>query len=400
MAQIVFYFHAHQPYRIKNYSLFSIGDDHNYFVEDSIDRLNNKKILRKVARKCYLPMNALLKELLLKYPSFKISFSLSGVFLDQLERYEPEVLVSFSDLVKTGRVELLNETFYHSLSYIFSKSEFSEQVELHRQKIKSLFGYTTTAFRNTELIYSNDIAKTVESLGFETILAEGVNRYLGYRSPNFVYRPPNTSSIKLLLKNYILSDDIAFRFSNRDWKEWPLTASKYAVWLGRAAENAQVINLFMDYETFGEHQWEDAGIFSFMQHLPDEVKKNNNLAFATVSQAARENEVRDTVDMPELTSWADMERDLSAWMSNSMQTTALSELYALEAKVRKADKPELLEAWRKLTTSDHFYYMCTKWFSDGDVHKYFSPNTTPYEAYTHFMTVLQDLKHRVYARLE
>jgi alpha-amylase len=400
MASIVFYFHAHQPYRIKNYSLFSIGEDYDYFSESQIDRLDNQKILRKVASKCYLPMNNLLLSLLSDQPSFKVSFSLSGVFLDQLERYAPEVLSSFADLVKTGRVELLNETYYHSLSFVYSRSEFAEQVAKHQQRLFDLFGYKTTAFRNTELIYNNDVAKAVEELGFGTILAEGVDRYLGFRAPNYVYRPTGTDSIRLLLKNYTLSDDIAFRFSNRDWKEWPLSAPKYATWIGKAAENAQVINLFMDYETFGEHQWEDAGIFNFMRHLPSELLANPNLSFATVTEAAYMHEPCDFVDMPELTSWADIERDLSAWMSNSMQTTALSELYNLEYPVKQTGSRELLEDWRRLTTSDHFYYMCTKWFSDGDVHKYFSPNTSPYEAYNHFMTVLQDLKQRVRIDLE
>jgi alpha-amylase len=280
---------------------------------------------------------------------------------------------------------------------MYSRNEFREQVAKHKQKLKDLFGYETTSFRNTELIYSNDVALEVESLGFKAILAEGVDRYLGYRSPNFMYKPPQTSTIQLMLKNYTLSDDIAFRFSDRNWTSWPLTAPRFATWISETAHNAQVINLFMDYETFGEHQWADTGVFDFMERLPDELHKNPAITFATVTEACTQYQPVDEVSMPELTSWADIERDLSAWMSNSMQTTALSELYALEKKVKETHDPELIENWRRLTISDHFYYMCTKWFADGDVHKYFSPNTSPYEAYRHYMIILHDLKQRVYA---
>lgn len=397
MPSVVFYFHAHQPYRIKDYNLFSIGEDRDYFSGSTNDRLDNKHILRKVSAKCYLPMNRLLLKLLKKHSDFRVSFSLSGVLLDQLASDAPEVLSSFADLVATNQVELVNETYYHSLSFMYSKNEFREQVLQHKKKLFDLFGVTTTSFRNTELIYSNDVAREVESLGFTTILAEGVDRYLGFRSPNFMYKPPETSTLQLLLKNYTLSDDIAFRFSDRNWVSWPLTAPRFATWITETSKNAQVINLFMDYETFGEHQWADTGIFDFMEKLPDELHKNPSIDFATISEASKKYQPVDTVDMPELTSWADIERDLSAWMSNSMQTTALSELYALEKKVKTQGDTELLENWRKLTISDHFYYMCTKWFADGDVHKYFSPNISPYEAYRHYMLILHDLKQRVYA---
>lgn len=397
MPSIVLYFHVHQPYRIKDYSLFSIGEDTHYFSGSESERLNNRQILKKVSEKCYLPMNRLLLGHLKKYPDFKVSFSLSGVFLDQLEVDAPEVLASFGELIKTKQVELVNETYYHSLAFMYSKEEFKTQVLKHKKRLYDLFGYETTSFRNTELIYNNDVALEAESLGFKVILAEGVDRYLGFRTPNFVYTPTGTSSIRLLLKNYTLSDDIAFRFSDRNWSAWPLTAPRFTSWISESAQNAQVINLFMDYETFGEHQWADTGIFNFMDRLPEEIYKNPQLNFATVTQAALSNQPVDTVDMPELTSWADVERDLSAWMSNTMQTTALSELYALERPIKKLNQPQMLEDWRRLTISDHFYYMCTKWFADGDVHKYFSPNSSPYEAYRHFMTILQDLKQRVYA---
>jgi alpha-amylase len=399
MASIVFYFHVHQPYRIKSLPLLDIGNNHDYF-ESSKAALNNQKILEKVAHKSYLPFNQLLLELLQQHPELKLSFSVSGVILDQFKNFKPEVLDSFKRLVDTGRVEMVNETYYHSLSFLFSESEFIRQIKKHKQAIKSIFGLDTKAFRNTELIYNNDIAKQIEKLGFKTILAEGVDRYLNGRSPNFVYQPPNTKKIRLLLKNYKLSDDIAFRFSNRDWNEWPLTAEKYAHWLSAINGNGQVVNLFMDYETFGEHQWQETGIFQFMRHLPQMINQHPDNTYMTVSEAAHAYPVTDTVDMPDLTSWADMERDLSAWRSNPLQENALQSLYAFENDVIASSDDRIIEDWRRLTTSDHFYYMCTKWFSDGDVHKYFSPNKTPYEAYQNFMNVLHDLRLRVYANKE
>ena len=399
MAAIVLYFHVHQPFRIKNYPLFSIGEDTGYFSSKE-DRLNNKKILNKVASKCYLPFNAVLLDLLHKHKELKISFSISGVILDQFEAFDSAILDSFKRLVDTGRVELVNETYYHSLSFLFSKPEFIRQIKKHQKRIKDIFGYDTKSFRNTELIYNNEIAEIVDKLGFGTILAEGVERNLGWRSPNFVYQPPHKGKIRLLLKNYKLSDDIAFRFSNRDWSEWPLTTEKYANWISAVNGNGHVVNLFMDYETFGEHQWEDSGIFNFMRHLPTELLKHPDNTFMTVSEAAHAFPISDVVNIPDLTSWADMERDLSAWRSNSMQETALQTLYSMEKDIFASSDDSLIEDWRKLTTSDHFYYMCTKWFSDGDVHKYFSPNTTPHEAYVNYMNVLHDMRLRVYSNKE
>ncbi len=399
MAAIVFYFHVHQPYRVKSYSLFSVGKNHDYFNSKK-GSLNNQAILEKVAHKSYLPFNQVLLELLNTYPEVKFSFSISGVILDQFQTFKPEVLDSFKRLVDTGRIELVNETYYHSLSSIFSEAEFGRQVHKHRRALNTIFGVTPTSFRNTELIYNNDIARKVENLGYTTILAEGVDRYLNGRSPNFVYQPPNTSKLRLLLKNYQLSDDIAFRFSNQGWSEFPLTADKYANWLSAVNGNGQVINLFMDYETFGEHQWQETGIFQFMRYLPEMIRRHPDNTYMTVSQAAHSFPVADTVNMPDLTSWADMERDLSAWRSNPLQEAALQTIFSYEPDVMASGDDQLIEDWRKLTTSDHFYYMCTKYFSDGDVHKYFSPNSTPYEAYQNYMSVLQDLRLRVYANKE
>jgi alpha-amylase len=397
MAGIVFYFHVHQPYRIKPYDIFSIGDDSDYFHQPKSRRLDNQAIIQKVAQKCYLPTNRILLELIEAIPDFKVSFSISGVILEQFQEFVPEVLDSFRSLVETRNVELVNETQYHSLASVFSETEFIDQIVAHKHTLQDLFGYTPTAFRNTELIYNNGIAQIAEKLGYKVILAEGVDRYLGWRSPNFVYQPQGTQTIKLLLKNYKLSDDIAFRFSSKNWSEYPLTAEKFAHWVSRINGNGQVVNLFMDYETFGEHQWSDTGIFDFLRRLPFELNKHPDNRFMTVTQSAHAFEPVSKIDFPDLTSWADLERDLSAWLSNPMQDEALRAIASLESAIKQTQNPQLLEDWRRLTTSDHFYYMCTKWFSDGDVHKYFSPNKSPYEAFTNYMTVLHDLRLRVYA---
>jgi len=390
MVSICFYFQVHQPFRLKKYRIFDIGNNSNYF-----DEKKNREIMRKVAEKCYLPMNKLLLELINKFKGkkkeFKVAFSISGVALEQMKLYAPDVLESFKELVKTGNVELLSETYYHSLSFIYSKKEFKEQLEEHRKLIKKLFDYEPTIFRNTELIYSNEVAKYVEELGYKGILAEGWDYYLGWRSPNFVYQPYGSRKIKLLTKNYKMSDDIAFRFSNRAWDEWPLTVDKYVSWLNAFNGNGEVINLFMDYETFGEHQWADTGIFDFMKHLPEKFLENPDNDFVFPSEAIERYPVRDTLDIPNLLSWADLERDLSAWTGNRMQQNSLKELYLLEDDVKSTNNENIIQEWKKLTTSDNFYYMSTKYWADGDVHKYFNAYDSPYDAYVYFMNILNDL---------
>lgn len=395
MASVCFYFQVHQPMRIKRYRIFDIGHDHDYFNDHSFLNLNNKKILHKVANKCYLPTNKVLLDLLKKYPEFKISFSFSGIFLHQIENDYPEVLESFQKLVKTGQVEILSETYYHSLSFLYSKKEFKQQVLMHKKKIKELFNYTPKVFRNTELIYSNDVAQTVEAMGFKGILAEGADHVLGWRSPNFLYKPKGTKSISLLLKNYKLSDDIAFRFSSKDWPEYPLTAPKFAKWVSAVNGNGELINLFMDYETFGEHQWEDTGIFEFLKHMPGEILKHPDNNFVTPSEAIKKYKPVAELDIPYYVSWADTERDLSAWLSNAIQNDTITKVYGMEERVLKTKDTELIEDWRRLQTSDHYYYMCTKWFADGDVHKYFNPYDSPYEAFISCMNVLNDLELRL-----
>ncbi|MEM2144078.1 MAG: glycoside hydrolase family 57 protein [Candidatus Jordarchaeaceae archaeon] len=390
MVSICFYFQVHQPYRIRRYSVFDIGNNSDYFFEQK-----NREVLLKVADKCYRPASKLLLRMLQNNPEFKVSFSFTGVVLDQFQDYAPDVLQCFQELVDTGQVEVLDETYYHSLAFIYSKNEFKEQVLMHNKKIRNLFNYKPQVFRNTELIYNNELAKFIEDMGYKGILAEGADYILGWRSPNFLYRPVNCKSIKLLLKNYKLSDDIAFRFSEKTWKEYPLTAPKYAQWVSAANGNGNVVNLFIDYETFGEHQWADTGIFHFLEALPHELLKHPDNDFLTPSEVVERYDVVADLDIPHLISWADIERDLSAWLGNNMQKAALAKIYEIEDRVKASGDPKLIEDWRKLQISDNFYYMCTKWFADGDVHKYFNPYDSPYDAFIAFMNIINDINIRL-----
>lgn len=386
MPSLCFYFQVHQTYRLRHYSFFDIGKDH--FYEDAEA---NRSIMEKVAGKCYLPMNELLLKLIRRENGrFKVAFSISGVALEQFAQYKPEVIDSFRRLVNTGCVELLSETYAHSLASLYDLEEFAEQVKLHDRMIGDCFGVTPEVFRNTELIYRNDIAAVVEKMGYKAMLTEGADHILGWRSPNFMYQPSNCTRLRLLLKNYRLSDDIAFRFSNRDWKEWPLTVEKFVRWIHAVNGSGELINLFMDYETFGEHQWAETGIFDFMESLPDALLANPDFDFVTPSEAAARFQPIAKIDVPDAISWADAERDLTAWIGNDMERDAIESVYALHNKVKASGDEGLMRTWRRLQTSDHFYYMCTKWFSDGDVHKYFNPYGTPYDAYINYMNVLSD----------
>jgi alpha-amylase len=389
---ICFYFEVHQPRRLlKNYTYFDIG--HNHFYEDSEA---NEGITQKVATKCYLPTNKLLLELIERFEGkFKIAFSITGTAIEQFKLYSPETLQSFKTLVDSGCVELLNETYYHSLSSVFSKDEFKEQIKLHAKLMQEEFGVTPTAFRNTELIYNNDLAKIVDEMGYKVMLTEGVDRILDWRSPNFLYTPVGCENLKLLLKNYRLSDDIAFRFSTHTWNEFPLTADKFAGWLHAQHENAQIINLFMDYETFGEHQWEETGIFKFLDKLPEFILQHPNFSFVTPTEASEQLTAVGTYDTSDYISWADIERDLSAWKSNALQDDALHALYALEKSVKQTKSNDLVDTWRHLQTSDHFYYMCTKFNNDGSIHNYFNHYANPYEAYINYQNILSDFEEQV-----
>jgi alpha-amylase len=391
MPSICFYFQIHQPYRLRHFTFFDIGQLHHYEDDE-----NNREILNKVAEKCYLPANEVLLGLLREYRgAFRIAYSISGVALDQFEQFNPAVLDSFKRLAETGCVEFLNETYHHSLAFNFSVAEFREQVALHRKRIFDLFGQHATAFRNTELIYNNALAREVDRMGYKVILTEGADRILGTRSPNLVYRPEGCDTLRLLLKNYRLSDDIAFRFSSREWPEYPLTAAKFARWVHRLEDTGDVVNLFMDFETFGEHQWEETGIFDFLKLIPRHMLAHPDFRFQTPTEAALQAVPASTLSVPQFVSWADVERDLTAWLGNDMQNDAIRTLYDLEPKVRARGRPDLLATWRRLQTSDHFYYMCTKWFADGDVHKYFNPYSSPYDAYINYMNIITDFSEQV-----
>ncbi len=391
---IVLYLHVHQPYRIRHYTVFDAAVNHNYFDAPYDDNASNERVLKKVAEKSYMPTNARLLKLLDENPGFKLSLSITGTVIEQLEKWAPECLESFKKLADSGRVEIVGETYHHTLAYFYSKSEFEIQVDMHKRKIEEVFGQYPTVFRNTELSYNNEIAKWADEAGYKGILAEGWDPILQWRSPNYVYQPVNTENIRLLLKNYKISDDIAFRFGDHDWSEWPLTADKFMHWLSEDI-NATNFDLFMDYETFGEHQWEDSGIFEFLEHIPKEWLKTEGHSFMTVTEAIDSYEPVDRVDVPNTITWADTERDLSAWLGNALQVSSISSLYSLEDKIIATNDLSLIDDWRRLQTSDHFYYMCTKWFNDGDIHAYFSPYKTPYEAYMNFMNSYHDLRYRI-----
>ena len=388
MPELCLYFQAHQPNRLKNYSFFDIGKDPFYENDDL-----NRDILSGVSDRCYIPANNLFTDLIEQNPGkVKLAMSLSGVFLEQLEHHRPDVLASFQDLVATGGVELLCETYYHSLCYRASGQEFARQVEKQMETIKRLFNQTPTIFRHTELIYFNELAAFIEGLGFQAQLAEGVERVLQGRSPNHLYQAPNVKSMKTILRNDALSDDVAFRFADPNWVGYPLTPKGYATWV--KASGGDFAGIFLDYETIGEHIHRSSGIFEFWRELPAALA-SEKITMTTPSEALAKYKVRGIYDCHEPTSWADTAKDLSAWKSNPMQEEAKAKILSLEKAVKSHDNPDLLHQWSKMQTSDHFYYMCTKGGTDGEVHEHFSPYPSPYDAYLNFMNALSDLQVRV-----
>ena len=386
------YFQVHQPSRLRLYRFFDIGKDSHYY-----DDFANRTILRRVAQRCYMPMNALLLDLIRQNAgTFKVSFSISGTALEQFDRYAPEVIDSFRALADTGQVEFLCETYYHSLASLVSPDEFRHQVVKHREAVERLFGVKPVTFRNTELIYSDAVGQQVYDMGFHTMLTEGARHILGWKSPHFVYAGAGAERLKLILRDPRLSDDIAFRFSNQGWEDWPLTGEKYLGWLKSAvADGGDVISLFMDYETFGEHQRAQTGIFDFMRYFPEAVLADGTFAFRTPSEVARRCKAVGPLDVPEAISWADEERDVTAWLGNELQQDAFNKVYGLYERLSLINDPILWNDFGHLQESDHFYYMCTKFFSDGEVHKYFNPYDTPYEAFINYMNVLSDFIIRV-----
>jgi len=396
MRTICLYFQVHQPFRFRRYRFFDIGNDHYYY-----DDFSNESILQKVARKSYLPANRVMLDLIKKHKGqFKVAYSISGIALQQFRLYAPEVLDSFRELAGTGQVEFLSETFAHSLSSLKGRQEFERQVNAHSELIGEYFGQTPTVFRNTELVYSDEIGAMVADMGYKAMLTEGAKHVLGWKSPNYLYCNAINPKLKLLLKNFKLSDDIAFRFSNKGWHDYPLTAEKFVSWLNQIPAKEEVVNLFMDYETFGEHQWEDTGIFDFLKAFPGMVFKKSPFTFSTPSEVASRLQVVSAAHVPNPISWADEERDLTAWLGNEMQHEAFEKLYSLQERVYTCNEQEIWQDFEYLQVSDHFYYMSTKFFSDGEVHSYFNPYDTPYDAFINYMNVLSDFEIRVNAALE
>ncbi len=397
MLNIIFYFQVHQPYRLNHFNVLDINRNAEMFD----DKLNGL-VMKKVAEKCYLPTNELLYELIKQSEGrFKIAFSITGTAIEQFKLYSPETLDSFKRLVDTGCVELLGETYFHSLAFLYDTNEFLDQVMMHRDLMQQEFGYYTTTFRNTELIYQDRLSDIIYEIeGFKTIVTEGVDRILQWRTPLYAYKN-YSKDINLLLKYYQLADDIAFRFSNRDWPEYPLTVDKFVNWidhltLAEKGGKNLFLNLFMDYETFGEHQWASSGIFDFMRHFPAAVLAKGHLGFANPKDTSHlANYQQEGLSFTDAVSWADEQRDLSAWLENDMQKNAIETLYELFFRIKEKGDPELLRIARLLSTSDHFYYMCSKYFQDGDVHKYFSPYDSPDQAYIYFITALAELEERL-----
>jgi alpha-amylase len=395
MSSVCFYFQVHQPYRLQKWSKINPNDPSTFF-----DIKSNREIVQKVSAKCYIPTNNLLLKLIDRYKGqFKIAYSITGVALEQMASWSPEALRTFKLLAETGCVEFLAETYYHSLAAVYSPVEFFEQVKLQVKLMETYFGVRPKCFRNTELIFSEDIGKLIEAAGFDVMITEGADDILGSRSPNYVYELPH-SKAKVLLKNYKLSDDIAFRFSNRGWNEYPLTAEKFSNWVHRLSGDGDCVNLFMDYETFGEHQWADSGIFDFMEALPHALLQHPDWNFKTPTEVANSYPAREKMGFHRMISWADIGRDLSAWRGNKIQDRAFHEIYKHEAAIKSFNNPHLLDMWRKFQTSDHFYYMATKGYADGDVHAYFSPYDSPYEAFLNYMNVFEKFQNIFYNNME
>ncbi|MDD2289156.1 MAG: glycoside hydrolase family 57 protein [Bacteroidales bacterium] len=384
------YFQVHQPYRLRQYRFFDIGKNHDYF-----DEFANKTIMTRVASRCYIPANRIILDLIKEFNgAFKVAYSISGIALEQMEQFAPRALESFQELAQTGHVEFLAETYSHSLASLISPRKFKDQIKVHVKAVEKYFGQKPKTFRNTELIYSDTIGEMVANMGFTTMLTEGARHIMGWKSPDYLYVNALNPKLKLLLRNFRLSDDIAFRFSDKKWADWPLTAEKYAGWIAGALEKDDMVNIFMDYESFGEHQPASSGIFDFLKAMPGMILNHTNLEILTPSQASAKHQPIAPLNVPYAISWADEERDISAWLGNELQTEAFENLYKIEDQVRKSNDPDLQRDFRRLQASDHFYYMCTKFFSDGDVHKYFNPYDTPYEAFINYMNVLSDITLR------
>lgn len=391
MKTICFYFQIHQPFRLKQYRFFDIGADHYYY-----DDYNNERIIAEIAQRSFIPANQLLLEMIQEAKgAFKVAFSISGVALEQMEMYTPEVIDSFKALAKTGQVEFLSETYGHTIASLHDDpTVFFDQVKRHKQKIYELFGQHPTVFRNTELIYSDEIGDLIASMGYKAVITEGAKHVLGWKSPNYIYKSASNPNLKMLLKNFKLSDDISFRFSNYEWSEYPLTADKFISWIKNTPVQEQVFNLFMNYETFGQMQPRESGIFEFLRAIP-RLAKEHSISFSTPSELAEKMKPVDTLSVPYPVSWADEARDVSAWLGNNLQREAFDKLFSVSERVLLSKDKRINQDWTYLQSSDHFYYMSTKHQSDGAVHSFFSPYDSPYSAFTNYMNVLADFIERV-----
>ena len=390
MRAICFYFQIHQPFRLKNYRFFDIGNDHYYY-----DDFANDDIITRIAQRSYMPANQMLLDMIREHgKKFKVAFSISGTALEQLEQYVPEFIDSMKELAATGCVEFLSETYAHSLSSLTDPEEFEMQVKEHDEKILQLFGQKPKVLRNTELIYDDDIASHVAAMGFKGVITEGAKHILGWKSPNYLYKAASAPKLKLLMKNSKLSDDITFRFGSPDWSEYPLTADKYINWIDSLPEEEQLVNLFMTYETFGELQARETGIFEFMKALP-RFAAEKGIVFMTPSEVV--SKIKPIGEMPVMhpISWADEARDTSAWLGNILQEEAVGKLYSIGERVRLCDDKRIRQDWYRLQASDHFFYMSTKHSDDGSVHSHFSPYDSPYSAFTNYMNVLSDFMIRL-----
>lgn len=389
---ICIYFQIHHPERLRKYQFFDIGKKHNYF-----DNYANRSELEDLAENCYLPANALLLDLIKKYEGkFKVAFSISGSAIDQLEMHTPEVIRSFQELAQTGQVEFLAETYSHSLASLSEDTdEFELQVKRHSAAIKELFGKKPVTFRNTSLIYSDKIGKRVADLGFKTMLTDGAKHVLGWKSPNFVYKNALDENLNLLLKNSKLSDDIAIRFSDRNWSEYPLTSEKYTDWVSHSLQDTEVLNLFMNYEVIGHYNRAESGIFDFLRYFIQQIAENPNYQFLLPKEVTKKHTAKDILPVPYPISWTDEERDITSWLGNELQKEAFTELFKIQPLVKKKKNAELNEDYSRLQASEHFYFMRTKLFSGADYHKYILPYESPYEAFINYMNVLSDFIDRV-----
>lgn len=389
MKAVCFYFQIHQPFRLKRYRFFDIGNDHYYY-----DDFANDDIITRIAHRSYIPAAESLLRMIEQYPHFRCALSITGTALEQFELYVPEFIDLLKKLAATGRVEFLAETYAHSLSSLSDPEEFVAQVKMHDDKINDLFGVRPKVFRNTELIYCDEMAPMILDMGYKGVITEGAKHILGWKSPDYVYSAASAPKLKILLKNSKLSDDISFRFSNTDWDAYPLTADKYMDWIASTPQDEQIINLFMNLETFGEMQPRETGIFQFLEALPH-FAAERGIDFWTPTEAVTKLKAVGELSILHPISWADEARDTSAWLGNKLQQEAFDKLYSVSERVRLCDDRRLKQDWNYLQASDHFYYMSTKHMADGAVHSHFSPYETPFQAFTNYMNVLADFIVRV-----